>query len=94
MGASENSCSDGFDLSMIPSEKSVTFRDHARQKGVPTKNLRPREPEGALSQQTFIDLAEDRDCALGAFIVIRGGMSGMQIPCGAGSVQEIYGGFA
>jgi hypothetical protein len=63
--------SGAFDLSTIPSEKSVTFRDHAQQKGAGDKNLRRREPAGALGQQTFIDLAEDRDCALGVFIVIR-----------------------
>jgi hypothetical protein len=78
---------------MIPSEKSVTFRDHARQKGVSIKNLRRREPAGALRQQTFIALAEDRDCAPGAFIVMRGGMSGMRIPRGEGWVRDIYGGF-
>jgi hypothetical protein len=81
------SCSDAFDLSTIPSEKSVTFRDHAQQKGAGDKNLRRREPAGALGQQTFIDLAEDRDCALGVFIVIRGDMSGMQIPRGASSAR-------
>jgi len=81
-----------FDLSTIPSEKSVTFRDHAQQKGVGDKNLRRREPAGALGQQTFIDLAEDRDCALGVFIVIRDDMSGMQIPRGARRA-EIDGGF-
>jgi hypothetical protein len=88
-------------LSTIPSEKSVTFRDHAQQKGARDKNLRRREPAGALGQQTFIDLAEDRDCARGVIIVIRSGKSGMQIPgmrtpgmripCGLGS--ELHGGF-
>jgi hypothetical protein len=81
------SCSGVYDLSMIPPEKSVTFRDQARQKGAGNKNLLRREPAGVLGQQTFIDLTEDRDCALGVFIVIRGDMSGMQIPRGAGAAR-------
>jgi len=51
------------------------------------------EPAGVPDQQTFIDLAEDRDCARGVFIVIRGGMSGMPIPRGAGSAREFMGAF-
>jgi hypothetical protein len=93
MSQSEESCSSVSDLSMIRSEKSVTFRDHARQKGAGNKKLRRREPAGALGQQTFIDLAEDRDCALGVFIVIRGDMSGMRIPRVQARRAELYGGF-
>src|SRR5271155_2114813 len=37
MSPSEESGSGGFDLSMIPSEKSVTFRDHAGKKAPATK---------------------------------------------------------
>jgi hypothetical protein len=55
------------------------------------KQPRPREPAGTFGQQTFIDLAEVRDCAHGAFIVIRSGMPGMRNRCDPGS--EIYGGF-
>jgi len=62
-------------------------------RGTSNKNRRPREPVGVLDQQTFIDLAEDRDCARGVFIVIRGGMSGMPIPRGAGSAREFMGAF-
>jgi hypothetical protein len=52
-------------------------------RGAGKKSLRPGEPAGVPDQQTFTDLAEDRDCARGVFIVIRGGMSGMPIPRGA-----------
>jgi hypothetical protein len=62
-------------------------------RGAGKKSLRPGEPEGVPDQQTFTDLAEDRDCARGVFIVIRGGMSGMPIPRGAGSAREFMGAF-
>jgi hypothetical protein len=35
----------------------------------------PYEPSDALGQQTFIDLAEDRDCARAAIIVSEAFMS-------------------
>jgi len=58
-------------------------------RGTGNKNRRPREPGGALDQQTFIDLAEDRDCARGVFIVIEAAMSAG----GAGSLREFMGAF-
>jgi hypothetical protein len=45
-----------------------------RAEALATKTNR-REPAGTFDQQTFIDVAEDRDCARGAFIVIGGSMS-------------------
>jgi hypothetical protein len=46
------------------------------------QSVRAGEPAGVFGQQTFIDRAEDRDCAHGAFIVIGCRMSRMQVPRG------------
>jgi hypothetical protein len=85
-----------FGTMLAQAPELVRCAPSLRQNGSGNKNLRPREPAGAFSQQTFIDLAEDRDCARGVIIVIRSGKSGMQIPgmqipCGLGS--ELHGGF-
>jgi hypothetical protein len=54
----------------------------ARGKTALQQSVRAGEPAGAFGQQTFIDRAEDRDCAHGGFIVIGCSVSGMQRPCG------------
>ena len=53
-----------------------------RGETAPQQSVPAGEPAGAVDQQTFIDRAEDRDCAHGVFIVIGCSMSGMQRPCG------------
>jgi len=63
-------------------------------RGTGNKNRRPREPGGALDQQTFIDLAEDRDCARGVFIVIEAAMSGTPIPVAQARCANSWGLFS